>query len=98
MAFIFNVTLTITAIVLGYLLDALDDDQLNFLDRRIIANIQTACTRNRTGPPDRNEPVRRRSSTTIRDDVSDISELWEIRKGAIAQFILAVSDTQLVTG
>lgn len=93
-AFVTTTTITITAVLLCYLLDALDDD-LNFLDRRIVDRIQTKCAIfQRCLMGDDNDLVRRASCSSR----EDIHELWEVRKEAISRFILALSDTQLVTG
>lgn len=97
-AFFVTAAITILAVVIGYLSDSLDGELLNELDRMVInwairvarAIWASVCQkwasicRKPTSPVDRITPSK-----------SESSEAW---KEAIQQFILTLSDQQLVTG
>lgn len=76
-------------------MSALDDEQLNFLDRHVIARVQEKGRALKRLLTREHGYLTRRESCTTEED---IHQLWEVRNEAISRFILAVSDTQLVTG
>ncbi|KIL86297.1 hypothetical protein FAVG1_10695 [Fusarium avenaceum] len=83
-AFFITAVITITAVIFGYLSGSLGDEFKSDLDRNVInwAETKTRSFRSPTPPP----------------TASGKEKFREARKQAVTQFILALSDQQLVTG
>lgn len=87
-AFFVTATVTVAAVVFAYLSDALDGSYLNELDRKVIAATQRKCRH-----------VIKRVHTDLASHSGDRAEaVGELRKEILTQFILTLSDQQLVTG
>ncbi|KAH7111492.1 hypothetical protein B0J13DRAFT_631834 [Dactylonectria estremocensis] len=84
-AFFFTAAITIIAVVFGYLTGSLDGDFLNDLDYVAIKGAKVLGNKLRRKSPDIEAPEPSPKSN-------------QARKEAIQQFILALSDQQLVTG
>ncbi|TKA71813.1 hypothetical protein B0A55_06915 [Friedmanniomyces simplex] len=87
-AFFATAFITLVAVLFAYVTDALDDDLLNELDRKVIADLSRLYSWRPKRPAQPNAT----------SSESDAEASKELRKEAIAQFILALSDQQLVTG
>ncbi|KAF4953942.1 hypothetical protein FGADI_5591, partial [Fusarium gaditjirri] len=84
-AFFVTAALTIIAVVFGYLTGSLDGDFLNDLDHIVIAGAKRLGNK-----------IRRKSP--VHEGLESSQKSNEARKEAIQQFILTLSDQQLVTG
>lgn len=86
-AFFVTATVTILAVVFAYLSNTLDGSYMNDLDRMIIAHSQ------------RKWRHLKRVHTNLSDKTHDEQEaLRDLRRETVTQFILTLSDQQLVTG
>ena len=77
------------AVLFAYVSRALDEKRLNYLDLRVVYFMQNTWYRTLPG---------RRESMASLAASSDIEEVRHARKEGLLQFILTLSDQQLVTG
>jgi hypothetical protein len=88
-AFFATAIFTITAVILGYFWDALDDTILNGLDRRLTSKCRQKWHQLR----------RRRTNLSFQgEDNAQTQPNRDARSDALTSFIAALSDQQLVTG
>ncbi|KXH27840.1 hypothetical protein CSIM01_06759 [Colletotrichum simmondsii] len=84
-AFMGTTTIMMAAVILAYFFDGVDDEVLNDLDRKIISSV----TWNKS---------RKKSGSNQFEDERERQRLRQRRSKAFSQFILALSDQQLITG
>ncbi|KAK5111455.1 hypothetical protein LTR62_004907 [Meristemomyces frigidus] len=86
-AFFITGLTTVSVVIVAYLCEALDDDLMGDLDRRIISNTAQKWRH-----------LRRVRTNLNEEQASGAEHIREARKKAMAQFVRALSDQQLVTG
>ncbi|KAK5119719.1 hypothetical protein LTR85_007295 [Meristemomyces frigidus] len=86
-AFFLTATITILAVIFAYLSDALDESLMNELDRKVIARFRKGWRR-----------LKRVRTDLSSNTENETETIREARKEAVTQFILNLSDQQLVTG
>lgn len=82
---------TILSVLWAYITESLDDDLLNDLDRRILAQATQSLRRFR--PCEQQEVATTGSTRNVHP-----GETRQLRKRTITKFVLALSDQQLLTG
>lgn len=93
-AFLATAAFTVLAVIFGYLSNSIDDELLNYADRRLICFIQEAW-HGVYRSAGRYMPII--ASTPARPTLESV-EATKARQEVLTQFVLTLSDQQLVTG
>ena len=89
-AFFVTTTAAIVVVIFAYGFEALDDTSVNYFDKKVISMARGTWYRVLRG--------RERRQSSLVSLGLDLSFTSQMRKEAVVQFLLALSDQQLVTG